>query len=526
MNRTLAAVAAVLLALPVAGCRRDLPPAVAVYARGADSESLDPQGIDDGESAKVVENLYDGLVEFGPSSTRVVPDLAERWETAEGGLEWTFHLRSGVLFHDGTPCDGEAVVFTFRRLLEGEKGRFAPPKMPYGSFFSDHIESVTAPDAATVKFRLKHAYAPFLQNLAMFAACIVSPTAMKAQGAAAFAKSPVGTGPFRFVQWNHGEKKITLERNAAYWRGAPALDRVLFITIPDNNARLSALRSGACNWMDGVNPQDLAACRADPGLRVWTGTGMNVGYLAMNTGRKPFDDVRVRRAVGMALDRKRLVDALYLGAGVPASQPLPPGILGHDPAWKPGPPDVAGAKALLAEAGFPAGFETTLFCMPNPRPYFPDPGEIAQVLRSDLAAVGIRASIDNVGDWTQYLEAVQNAKHPMCMLGWTTDNGDPDNFLWTFFSDESARVGPGALNMAFWVDPEMQRLLREGQRETDPAKREGIYRAALAVVRDQVPMVPIAHAEQVFLSTAGFEGFLVQPTGDVLLYPVKPPPAE
>jgi peptide/nickel transport system substrate-binding protein len=514
----LLALAAAAAAVP--GCKREIASTSIVYARGADSESLDPQGVDDGESAKVIENIFDGLVEFGPGSTEIVPDLAERWEAAEGGLAWTFHLRDGVKFHDGTPFDAEAVVFTYKRFLE-EKGPAVPPKSPYRSFYADPIASIEAKDARTVVFRLKRPYAPFLSNLAMFCAGIVSPEAVRKHGGEGFGRNPCGTGPFRFVSWNFGEKKITLARNESYWRGPPPAEKVVFVTIPDNNARISALRAGNCNWMDGLNAEDLDACRKDATLKVWTGPAPNVGYLALNTLRKPFDDVRVRRAVSLAIDRKKIVDALYFGTGIPAVHPMPPGMLGYDASTPLPRPDREKAKALLAEAGFPQGFETVLYAMSNPRPYFPSPQKIAQVIKSDLEAIGIRASIDTVGDWPLYREAVQNAKHPMCLLGWTGDNGDPDNFLYTFFSEESAKVGKGALSTSFWVDPAMQDLLARGQAETDPAKRAAIYGEALALVQREVPMIPISHMEQVFVSKRGFEGFHVQPTGDVNLLGVR-----
>ena len=511
---------ALAAAAPLAGCKRELAAGSIVYARGADSESLDPAGVSDGESAKVIENVFDGLVEFGPGSAEIVPDLAEKWESTEGGLVWIFHLRDGVRFHDGTPFDAEAVVFTYRRFLD-EKGPALPPKVPYRSFYADSIASVEAKDPRTVVFRLKRPYAPFLSDLAMFCAGIVSPEAVRKHGGEGFARNPCGTGPFRFVAWNFGEKKITLARNEAYWRGPPPAEKVVFITIQDNNARISALRSGNCNWMDGLNAEDLEACRKDPTLKVWTGPAPNVGYLAMNTLRKPFDDARVRRAVALAIDRKKIVDALYFGTGTPAVHPMPPGMLGYDESTPLPAPDRAKAKALLAEAGFPQGFDTVLYAMSNPRPYFPSPQKIAQVVKSDLEAIGIRATIDTVGDWPLYQEATQNAKHPMCLLGWTGDNGDPDNFLYTFFSAESAKVGPGALGVSFWVDPRMQELLHRGRTETDPAKRAAIYREALALVREEVPMVPISHMEQVFVSKKEFEGFHVQPTGDVNLLGVR-----
>ena len=474
----------------------------------------------------MVNNLFESLVTFGPGTTEIVPCLAESWSSSPDGLEWTFRLRKGVKFHDGTALDPAAVVFTMQRLLD-EKNPLRPEdKVPYASFYRGIVASVEAEGADAVVFRLSRPYAPFLANMAMFAASVVSPKAVREKGAKAFGKSPVGTGPFRFESWSQGEKKIVLARSPSYWRGPADVEKVVFRTIPDNNARLTALRSGDINWMDGMPFEEIERCRKDPRLKVWSGTGSNVLYLAMNVERKPLDDVRVRRAVSLAIDRRKLVDALYYGSGVPAVHPMPPGTPGYDGSTPLPAADPAGAKALLAGAGFPDGFDTDLFAMPNPRPYVPNPLKVAEVLKADLEAAGIRAAIKTPGDFTLYREALSNGRHSLGILGWTTDNGDADNFLFTFFAKENAVKGPGALNITFWVDPRMQDLLRRGQDTADPAKRASIYAEALALVREEAPMVPLAHADTPFVSRAGFEGFVVQPTGDVLFHGVKPPPAE
>ena len=526
MKRAAAVLLAFAAAAPLGACRRELPGATIVYGRGEDAESLDPQAINDGESAKVCNNLFEGLVSFAPGTCDIVPSLAESWTASPDGLEWTFLLRKGVQFHDGTPFDAEAVAFSMARLLDKENPLRPDDKVPNAEFFRGIIVAVAPKDPATVVFRLSRPYSPFLANMAMFSASMVSPKAVKEMGSRAFGKSPVGTGPFRFESWSQGEKKIVLVRNERSWQGPSAVEKVIFKTIPDNNTRLTALRSGDINWMDGVPCEEIAACRADAKLKVWSAPGFNVGYLAINTERKPFDDVRVRRAVSLAIDRKRLVDALYYGSAVPAVHPLPPGSLGYDGSVPLPAADPAKARALLAEAGYPDGFETDLYAMPNPRPYFTNPPKIAEVLKADLAAVGIRAKIETAGDFSLYREALSNGRHSLGMLGWTGDNGDTDNFLFTFFAKEMAVKGAGANNISFWVDPKMQDLLRRGQDETDPAKRAAIYREALALVADQVPMVPIAHAESVIVSRSGFEGFHVQPTGDVNLHGVKPPAGE
>ena len=264
-----------------------------IFGRGGDSVGLDPAQEEDGESFKVCENIYDRLVQYKDESTEIDPALAESWEASEDGLTWRFNLRRGVKFHDGTPFNADAVLFSLNRQHD--------PNHPFhnvgGSYtywsytgLAEIVEEITAPDAYTVEITLKRPYAPFIYTIAMTPFSIVSPTALQKWGVD-FKNHPVGTGPFKFVRWDR-EDKVVLEANTDYWEGRPPLDRIIFRSIPDNSVRLIELQNGSIHAMEFPNPDDLSQIRADSQLRIIEQPGMNIGYLAMNLDKKPFDNLR------------------------------------------------------------------------------------------------------------------------------------------------------------------------------------------------------------------------------------------
>jgi len=320
---------------------------VLVYARGADSLSLDPALIDDGESAKVIENIYDTLVTFEPGTTKIKPALATDWKISDDGLVYTFYLRKGVKFHDGTPFNADAVVASIGRQV----GQNATADMPYASFTFGDVDKVEKVDDYTVKITLKEPNAPFLLNLAMGpAAPIVSPTALKKYGAD-FGHHPVGTGPFIFEKWDP-DQQIVLKANPNYWGGKPKVDEVIFKVTKDNTVRAQELLAGSVDIIDGIDPADVDSLKNSPDINFLSGPGMNINYLAFRVDRPPFDNPKVRQAVSMAIDRQAIVDSLYKGIAVVANGPLPPGMLGYDPNLKPYEYNPAEAKKLLAEAGY------------------------------------------------------------------------------------------------------------------------------------------------------------------------------
>lgn len=474
-------------------------PKILRYARGGDAVRLDPADIDDGESAKVTHQLFDTLVRFKPGNFDLEPALAERWESDPQGLTWTFHLRAGVSFHDGTPFDAAAAKASLERLRD--------PARPYATSFA-MIASIEAPDPATLVIRLSRPYAPFLRNLAMFCAAVVPLSASADR--VAFARTPVGTGPFRFSAWLPNEK-IVLEANPAYWGGRPRLDGIVFLPVPDNAKRLKLLESGGADVIDGISLHDAAAVERNPALRLHaTSPGANLAYLAFNTQRKPFDDPRVRRALAMAIDREGLVKHLFSGRARLAQSVIPEGFLGHeDTPWIVR--DPARAKALLAEAGFPDGFETTLWVMPNPRPYLPEPRRIAQAVQANLAEIGVKARITSQ-DWGAYLAATHAGKHDLCFMGWTTDNGDPDNFAYVLLDPENAVPG-AASNLSFFKDDAVHALLLEAQGTPDEARRADAYRRFTARVREACPILPLATTDAMAAARAGVRGFALHPVG-------------
>jgi dipeptide transport system substrate-binding protein len=233
--------------------------------------------------------------------------------------------------------------------------------------------------------------------------------------------------------------------------------------------------------------------RKDPNVQVLEQPGLNVGYLAYNTTKKPFDDVRVRKAVNMAINKKAIIDGVYLGSGVAAKNPLPPSMSAYNDAIKDDPFDPEGAKKLLAQAGFPNGFTTDLWAMPVQRPYNPNAKRIAELMQADLAKVGIKAEIKTF-EWGEYRKRMQAGEHQMGMLGWTGDNGDPDNFLAVLLGCESAKTNGS--NVAKFCNPQFEDLIQKAKQVTKAAERDALYKKAQVIFKEQAPWFTIAHAVQ------------------------------
>ncbi|MBO8171451.1 MAG: ABC transporter substrate-binding protein [Bacillaceae bacterium] len=488
-----------------------------VFGRGADSKSLDPSQVTDGESLAVTKNIFDTLLDYKGQTTQVEPALATEWENSEDGLTWTFKLREGVKFHDGTDFNADAVVFNFERWMDPEhpyhQGNFPYYGYMFGGYKGDEghiIEEVKKVDDYTVEFKLKRPLGPFLNNLAMSPFGIASPEAVKKYGDK-FGENPVGTGPFVFKDWKKNDT-ITLEKNADYWmEGAPKLDRLIFKVIPDNSARLTALQSGEIDLMIGLNPDDVEAVESDSNLKLFKRPSMNVGYLAMNTEKEPFDNVQVRRAINMAINKQALIDAFYGGLGVPAKNPMPPSLWGYNDSIEDYEYNPEKAKELLAEAGYPNGFKTELWAMPNPRPYMPQPQKIAAAVQADLEKIGIDAEIIT-HEWTPYLEKTGKGEHTMAFLGWTGDNGDPDNFLYVLLDKDNAK-GPDAGNIAFYKSDELHELLIQAQQLSDQAERAELYMQAQEIIHEDAPWVPLVHSTPPLAGKATIQDFAPHPTG-------------
>lgn len=483
------------------------PPRTIVFGRSADATFLDPAKFFDNESAMVIENIFDGLVRYRDDSTLIEPALASSWKISPDGTVYTFALRRSVTFHDGTPFNAQAAQFSLLRKTD--------PSHPF--YRAKHgkmdttlkaVKAVDVVDEHTLRITLKQPHATLLDELARHSCYMVSPAAVRALGDD-FEKKPVGTGPFVFESWVKGER-IVLRANPRYYAGPPKVDGVVFRVVPDSKVRLLELKTGAIHALDALAPEDRDEVLRTRGLALETRPGMNVGYLAMNGDRPPLDNPKVRLAIAHAVNRPALIKLDYQGLATLAATPLPPSMWGHNAKIEPYPFDPAKARQLLKQAGLPKGFETTLWVMPVSRPYMPQPDKIARHIQENLAAVGIRARLVT-HDWSTYLAKAYAGEHDLCLLGWVS-TADPSDILGHLFDLENAEK-PHATNISFFRDKAVHSLLHQAEREADPRRRMEAFGKIQEVIRDQAPLLPLAHAHQTLARSAKVTGIVNHQTG-------------
>jgi dipeptide transport system substrate-binding protein len=449
--------------------------------------------------------IYNRLLEFERGTTKLVPGLAESYDVSSDGTAVTFHLRKGVKFQTTkwfTPTrdfNADDVVFSFARQSDKANPWFKVTSDNH-SYYSDMgfdtlLKSVEKVDDYTVRFHLAQAEAPFLADMAMDFASIISKEyadqLQKAGTLEKFDQEPVGTGPFYLVQYQK-DAIIRYKAHPNYWAGKAKIDDLVFSITPDASVRWQKTKAGECHVMPYPNPADLEAISKDPSVTLMSQPGLNIGYLAFNTTKKPFDDKRVRQAINMAINKQAILDAVYLSAGVPAKNPIPPTMWSYNDDVKDYPYDPAGAKKLLEAAGV-TSLETDLWAMPVQRPYNPNAKRIAELMQADLAKVGIKAEIKSF-EWGEYRKRAQAGEHQMAELGWTGDNGDPDNFLHVLLGCDSAKVGGS--NIAKWCYKPFDDLIIEAEHTTDIGKRTELYKKAQVIFKEEAPWFTIAHSVQ------------------------------
>jgi ABC-type transport system substrate-binding protein len=485
---------------------------VLIYGRGGDSVSLDPAKETDGESLNVCDNIFDTLVQFKDGTTEIEPGLAQRWDVSANGLTYTFHLRQNVKFHDGTPMNADAVVFSLLRQHDAKHEAFKFAQM--WSYWQDMgmdklVAAIEKVDEKTVRIVLKSPSAPFLANMAMSFASVVSPTAVR-KHKQEFARNPVGTGPFKFVSWTKNEK-VVLDAFQEFWGGQPKLARVIFRSYPDSATRLNAFLAKEIHMMNLPTPDQVNVIRLKrPEAKIIEEPAMNVAYLAFNTTKGPFANPKVRQALNMAVNKEAIIKGVYAGMGIPAVNPIPPSLWGYNTTISPYAFNQGKAKQLLAEAGYPKGFESELFYLPVSRPYMPDAKRVAEAIQADFKAVGVKVQL-TTHEWAVYLDKTKRGEHPMALMGWTGDNGDPDNFLNVLLSGDNAK--PPASNIAFYDNQKVTQILRDAQKVTVQNKRADLYRQAQKLIHQDAPWIPIAHSRVAMPMDPKVQGFILQPNG-------------
>ena len=494
------------LALPAAMALTPVAAKTLVYCSEGSPENFYPGINTTGTSFDAGEQIYDNLVKFERGGTAVLPGLAEKWTVSKDGLEYTFNLRKGVKWQSNknfTPSrdfNADDILFMIERQWK-ENDPYFKVTSPNHNYFNDMglpklLKSVDKVDEYTVKITLNAPEAPFLANLAMSFAGVQSKeyaiAMLKAGTPEKIDQEPIGTGPFQLVQYQK-DAIIRYKAFDKYWAGKAKIDDLIFSITPDASVRWAKLQKGECHVMPYPNPADLEAIRKDPNVKVLEQAGLNVGYLAYNTTKKPFDDVRVRKAINMAIDKKSIVSAVYLSTGVPAINPIPPTQWSYNKSIKDDPFNPEEAKKLLAAAGYPNGFTTDLWAMPVQRPYNPNAKRIAELMQADLAKVGVKAEIKSF-EWGEYRKRMQAGEHQMGMLGWTGDNGDPDNFLHTLLGCDSAKTGGS--NVAKFCYKPFDDIVVKAKTVTNVAERTKLYEKAQVIFKEQAPWFTIAHAVQ------------------------------
>ena len=503
------------------------------FAVAADAKTLvfcsegSPEGFDPGPYTTGTtmdassQAVYNRLAEFVKGTTQVGPGLAESWDVSADGLEYTFHLRRGVKFQTTayfTPTrdfNADDVIFTFERQWKKDNAYFnyAGGSWEYfaGMSMPDLLKSITKLDDYTVKFTLTRSEAPMIANLAMDFASIVSKEYADKLAATnkkdQLNQQPIGTGPFQFAEYTK-DATIHYTANPTYFRGKQPIDDLVFAITVDPAVRWQRVKAGECNLMSYPNPADLAAIKADPNVTVQQQEGLNVGYLAYNTMQPPFDNPVVRKALNMAVNKQAIIDAVFQGTGKVAKNPIPPTMWSYNDAIKDDVYDPAAAKKMLTDAGI-TDLKMKIWAMPVSRPYNPNGRRMAELIQADLAKVGVTAEIVTY-EWGEYLKrAADKARDGAVELGWTGDNGDPDNFLAVLLGCD----GVGGSNRANWCNQDFEQLIQKAKVTSNADDRTALYQKAQQIFKDQAPWLTIAHTIVSVPVQKKVTGFKIDPLG-------------
>ncbi len=464
-----------------------------VVVMGGEAVTLDPHGQNDQPSSRVRKQIYNTLVTQN-EQMEVVPGLATSWEITDGGQTLTLKLREGVKFHNGNDFNAEDVKFSLERALA-----------------SAHVKSIvqaidpngiTIIDDYTVEIKMLYPFAPILAHLAHTAISIIDEEATTA-GGDSYGQNPVGTGPYKFVEWIPGDS-IVLTRFDEYWDEKAIIENVRMRVITENAARAIAVETGDAHIVYDIAPNDVARIEENNDLKMIRSNNFSSAYVGFNVQKEPFNDVRVRQAINLALDMESIVEAVYYGAGSPSKGPIVERVWAYNTDLPGYGYDLEEAKRLMAEAGYADGFETTIWVNDNQQRI-----DIAEIAQSQLAEIGITLNIE-ILEWAAYLERTAAGEHEMYILGWVTVTGDPDYGLYATFHTESFGA---AGNRSFYSSPRVDELLTIGRTTGDPDARMDAYKEAQEIIFADAPWIFTWQGEDLNATSANVAGFVNNPAG-------------
>ncbi|WP_283404142.1 ABC transporter substrate-binding protein [Halorubrum sp. DM2] len=475
------------------------------YGRSAHSETLDPQNTTSGEVSKVTNQIYDGLIDFEPGEAAITESLATDWSM--DGTEVTLTLREDAQFDDGTEFTAADFIATYRRFTDEDYEYYFEEGSAYGPFtLGNWIDSVEADGDYTLNITLTQPYAPFLRNLAMFAAVVLSQDDI--ESGFDFNGDANGTGPFQLDELDNANGRIRLTPNEDYWGDGPQITELLFIERGQNSTRAQALVEEELEIIDNLDPSTISTVENADSAEVVSGQGINIGYMVFNQSRvEAFRDARVRQAISYAIDTQSIVEEVYDGIATQADQPCPPALFGHNDDIDPYPQDLDQAQSLLEEAGYGDGFSFQLTTFQNARGYNPAPLPTAETIRTNLGEIGIEVEIDD-RQFSDYLTYTGEGNHDASLSGWYTDNADPDNFYYVLLHPQVESPdgqdwvdweteGFNTSNRAAWANQEYMDLIEEAQQTADQDGRADLYHEAAQIARDEAPWVYIDYADEI-----------------------------
>ncbi len=479
-----------------------------IIARSTDAETLDAGYAWSEGEIDLMFHLYDGLVSFKNDQLEVEPALATSWEMSDDGLVWTFYLREGVKYHDGSDFNAEAVVYSFMRLIDEDHEYYGLEGYSYFDYLlSEVIEDIKAVDDYTVEFHLKNKFAPFLTYMGYYSQFPVSMEAIKKNGEE-FYRNPVGTGPFEFVEWKKDEY-IVLKRNENYWGEKPEVDKIIWKVVPDISTRFLELQSGQVHAIKGLAPNQIKKVKESDDMVLHQVPGANIFHMVFNCTMPPVDDERVRQAIAYGIDLEKLVQGVYEGLGTVATSSLPPTVFGYADDIDQYPYNPAKARKLLKEAGYEDGLDITLNTFIHARPYVANPVDSAEVIKNDLAKVGINVTIES-NEWGTHKDIMNNYEHQMGFSGWY-DVPYPSNFLKTMLMEGSN---------SNWKPEEMVELVQKAISTYDRSEQEKYYKEMQRIEHQAMPTLPIAHNDYTAASLPNVKGFVLDVVGTVRAHDV------